>query len=209
MKIALIGASGRIGGYIAAELSRRGHHVTGLVRRPPVASASNVTFQTVDVFDQHALVNALRGHTVMVSAYRSPPDSPFALVDAVSAMLVGAKSAKVGRFLLVGGAGNLEIQPGVRIADMPDFPAPLRDSATAHQQVLNALRRISDIKWTVISPAENIVQGDSTGTFRIEPRGLLVDRRGQSTITYGDFALAFTDEVEQGRHPNEMLGTGY
>ena len=64
MKVALIGASGNGGSRLLAELSRRGHQVTAIARRPEtIAKLPGVTAQKGDVFDKPGLVNCSRDMT--------------------------------------------------------------------------------------------------------------------------------------------------
>ena len=60
MKVALIGASGNVGSRILAELTRRGHAVTAIVRHPEkVVAGANVTAKKGDVYDRVGLADLL------------------------------------------------------------------------------------------------------------------------------------------------------
>src|SRR5688500_2795767 len=117
MSIALIGATGHIGSRLLAELSSRGHTVTAIVRNPEkVPALPGVTAVKGDVFDQDGLATLLAGHDVAISAVHFSASDPAALIDAV-------KQAGVKRYLVVGGAGSLEVAPGVKLVDTKEFPA--------------------------------------------------------------------------------------
>src|SRR5262249_31251984 len=116
MKIAVIGASGNAGSRITAELARRGHVVTAIARRPEkIAKAAGVIPASGDAADEAGLAALLRGHDVAVSSIHFLASDPAKLIGA-------AKASNIGRYLVVGGAGSLEVAPGVRLVTTPTFP---------------------------------------------------------------------------------------
>jgi putative NADH-flavin reductase len=117
MKIAVIGASGNAGSRIVAELARRGHIVTAIARNPErIAQLANVTAKQGDIFDAAAMATLLAGHDAAISSIHFLDSDPEKLIGA-------AKAAGLGRYLVVGGAGSLEVAPGVRLVTTPTFPA--------------------------------------------------------------------------------------
>jgi uncharacterized protein len=117
MEVALIGASGQGGSRLLAELTRRGHQVTAIARQPDkIPAGPGVTAKKGDVFDKAGLVHLLRGHDAVVSAVHFTASDPKLLIEAV-------KEAGVKRYFVVGGAGSLEVAPGVKLVDTPQFPA--------------------------------------------------------------------------------------
>lgn len=203
MKAAIIGGSGRAGTEISAELARRGHHVTAISRHPEKAIiADGVTAIAGDVNHPAALANAIRGHDVVVSAVM------FADTDAAS--LVGVvRASGVPRYLVVGGAGSLEVAPGVPFIAMPDFPEIARIEAGKGADFLDYLRGVQDIDWTFLSPSAYFFVGDRKGSFRLGKDALLVDADGNSSISYADYAIALVDEIEQPRHSRTRFTVGY
>ncbi len=120
MKIALIGATGNVGAAILDELVRRGHDVTAIVRHPEkVPSLKGVTAQKGDVFDGNGLASLLKGHDVAISSVHFTASDP-------EILLASVKDSGVKRYLVVGGAGSLEIAPGVTLVSSPDFPPSTR-----------------------------------------------------------------------------------
>jgi len=117
MKIAVVGASGQAGSRIVAELSRRGHQVTAIARNPDkIATLPQVTAVKGDADDQAGLTELFRGHDAAISSIHFLASDPAKLIGA-------AKASGVGRYLVVGGAGSLEVAPGVRLVTTPAFPA--------------------------------------------------------------------------------------
>jgi uncharacterized protein len=202
MKVALIGATGNAGSRILAELSRRGHEVTAIVRNPDrVPTEAHVTARKGDVSDEGPLSELLAGHDVAVSAVRFAQSDPHKLIGA-------ARSSGVARYLVVGGAGSLEVAPGVRLVDTPDFPSAYKAEASAGAAFLDLLRQERELDWTYISPSAMFVPGERTGRFRLGRDKLLANENG-SSISFEDYAIALVDEVEKPVHSRQRFTVGY
>jgi putative NADH-flavin reductase len=203
MKIAVIGASGNAGSRITAELTRRGHSVTAIVRNPEkIAAQANVTPAKGDVSDQAGLVRLVSGHDAVISSVRFLASDPAKLIAA-------AKESKVGRYLVVGGAGSLEVAPGVRLVTTPGFPAAYKAEAEAGGAFLDLLRAEKELSWTFLSPSALFVAGERTGKFRLGTDQLLTGSDGKSSISFEDFAVALADEIERPAHIRQRFTVGY
>lgn len=203
MKVAIIGGTGRAGTEISAELARRGHHVTAIARHPDAALDDPlVTAVQGDVNDPAALLEAIRGHDVVVSAVMFADTDPAALVGVV-------RDSGVARYLVVGGAGSLEVAPGVPLITTPDFPEVAKVEAGKGAVFLDYLRDVEDIDWTYLSPSAYFFVGDRKGSFRLGKDALLVDGDGNSSISYADYAIALVDEIETPQHSRERFTVGY
>lgn len=201
-KIALIGASGNAGARILKELSDRGHVVTGIARNPEkIASLPGVTAVAGDVFDVEGLADILKGHDAVISSVHFLASDPDKLIAAV-------RASGVTRYLVVGGAGSLEVAPGKRLVDQPDFPAAYHAEASKGAEFLDILRGIDDLDWTFLSPAAMFVPGERTGTFRLGTDQLLVGEGG-SSISFEDYAVALVDEIEAPKHIRQRFTVGY
>lgn len=202
MKIALIGATGRAGSPILQELVRRGHQVTAIVRNPEKVQAQvNVTPKKGDVFDRDDLATLLKGHDAAISAVHFLQSDPRKLIDAV-------KASGVKRYLVVGGAGSLEVAPGVMLVSTPEFPAAYNDEATKGGEFLDLLRQEKDLDWTFLSPSALFFEGPRTGMFRLGKDQLLTNEKG-SSISFADYAIALADEVEKPAHSRQRFTVGY
>jgi len=203
MKIAVAGASGRAGSEITRELSRRGHAVTAIARNPEkIAALPNVTPTKGDVLDQSGLAKLWAGHDVAVSSVH------FLASDALK-LIGAAKDSKVGRYLVVGGAGSLEVTPGVRLVTTPTFPAQYKTEAEKGAAFLDLLRLQKDLNWTFLSPSALFAEGERTGKFRLGTDQLLTDASGKSWISFADFAVALADEIERPAHARARFTVGY
>lgn len=200
--IALIGASGNVGSRILKELSDRGHQVTAIARTPEkIQSLQGVTAVGGDVKDGKGLTALLEGHDAVVSSVRFTDMEFGLLIDAVRA--VGVK-----RYLVVGGAGSLDVAPGQRLVDQPDFPAQYKSEALAGAAFLDQLRTVDDVDWTFLSPSALFVPGERTGRFRLGKDELLTTETG-SSISYEDYAIAMADEIEHPKHSRQRFTVGY
>ncbi|TQI74681.1 hypothetical protein FHT98_2443 [Bosea sp. AK1] len=203
MKVVLIGASGFIGSRLLAELSARGHAVTAIVRNPEkIAALAGVTAIKGDVFDKDGLAKLLAGHDAVISAVHFSASDPQLLLAAV-------KQSGVKRYLVVGGAGSLEVAPGVKLFDTREFPAIYLDEARKGGVFLDLLKQDQDLDWTFLSPSALIQPGERTGQFRLGTDQLLVDDKGNSSISAEDYAIALVDELEKPAHSRRRFTVGY
>ncbi|MFK3776750.1 NAD(P)-dependent oxidoreductase [Agrobacterium sp. NPDC089420] len=201
-KIALIGASGNAGSRILKELSDRGHQVTAIARSPEkIAKLPNVVAEKGDVFDQAGLSQLLKGHDAVISSVHFTASDPVTLIEAV-------RASGVQRYLVVGGAGSLEIAPGQRVVDLPDFPAAYKAEATKGAEFLDLLKQEKQLDWTFLSPSAEFVPGERTGKFRIGKDSLLSNDEG-SRISFEDYAIALVDEIEKPQHSRQRFTVGY
>ena len=202
MNVALIGATGNIGSRILAELISRGHEVTAIARNPAsLEGQPGVTAKTGDVFDQDGLAKLLAGHDAVISSVHFTASDPVKLIEAVHA-------SGVKRYLVVGGAGSLEVAPGVKLIDTPHFPAEYKAEAAAGSAFLDRLRGETELDWTFLSPSAMIGPGTRTGTFRLGHDQLLANESG-SSISYEDYAVALIDELETPAHSRKRFTVGY
>lgn len=203
MKIAVIGASGNAGSRITTELARRGHSVTAIARHPEkIASGANVTPTRGDVMDQAGLARLLAGHDAAISSVHFLASDPAKLIGA-------AKESKVGRYLVVGGAGSLEVAPGVRLVTTPGFPVAYKAEAEKGAAFLDLLRAEKELNWTFLSPSALFTAGERTGKFRLGIDQLLTSADGKSSISFEDFAVALADEIERPAHIRQRFTVGY
>jgi putative NADH-flavin reductase len=214
MKVAIIGANGNIGSRIVEEALNRGHVVTGIARNPEKLAFThpNLTFVKGDAFNTDELAELLKGHDAVVSSFgvdwSKPETFPnFSIV--AQSVVDAAKQAGVKRVINVGGAGSLEIAPGVQLVDSPNFPAKYKLAANEQRNSLEVFRKEKDLDWTFFSPALVIEPGVKTGKFRIGKDNPVFDEHGVSRITYDDYAVALVDELEEPKFIKQRFTIGY
>ena len=216
MKIALIGATGFIGSALLSEALARGHHVTAMVGHPEkLVVAKNLTATTLDVqnlADVKAKMNpGAGGFDVVLSAFSGHANSDTLgyYVAGIKNVIQAAKDNQIARLMVVGGAGSLEVAPGVQVIDTPGFPAEYKASAEGARQALHLLRAEEKLNWTILSPSAMIAPGQRTGTYRVGGDQLLMDANGNSHISVDDYAKAMIDELENARYPRQRFTVGY
>ena len=203
MKIAVIGASGNAGSRITAELAARGHAVTAIARNPEkIEKLAGVVPTKGDASDEAGLTQLLGGHDAAISSIHFLASDPAKLIGA-------AKASGVGRYLVVGGAGSLEVAPGVRLVTTPGFPAQYKAEAGKGADFLDLLRQEKELNWTFLSPSALFAPGERTGRFRLGTDQLLTAADGKSWISFEDFAVALADEIERPAHIRRRFTVGY
>lgn len=201
-KVALIGASGNVGTRLLKELSDRSHEVTTIARSPEkIAALPRVTAVKGDVNNATSLAGLIRGHDAVISATRFVGTEFTVLATALC-------QAGVARWLVVGGAGSLEVAPGKRLLDRPDFPEAYKEEAISGAAALDLLRGIEDLGWTFLSPSAMFVPGERTGKFRFGKNELLSSET-DSSISFEDYAIAMIDELETPQHICQRFTVGY
>ena len=204
-KVAVISANGRVGSLVVKELVERGYDVTGFGRK-----AQNTTVaQTYIQKDLFELTKAdLAEFEVIVDAFGTfAPETLHLHVEVIkhlTALLAGTKT----RLLIVGGAGSLYVDPEhkTQLVDTPDFPAEFYALAKTQTDALTELRKHDDVDWTFISPAADFqVDGKRTGKYILAGEELTLNDRGESIISYADYALAMADEIQNGDHIKERI----
>jgi len=213
MKIALIGATGFVGSAILQEALNRGHEVTAIVRNPEKLPAHpKLHPQKGDVYDEEEVARLAAGHDAVISAFNpgwSNPDIYNQQVKGTRAIISGVKKAGIKRLLFVGGAGSLEVKPGIQSVDLPGFPSEYKQGALATREALTMLRRETGLEWSFLSPSADVFPGQRTGQFRLGTDQLLKDAKGESRISVQDYAMAMIDEVEKPQHVRQRFTAGY
>jgi putative NADH-flavin reductase len=212
MKIALIGASGFVGGSILKEAIARGHSVTAIVRdATKITAAPGVTVVAADVSDTGRLTGVLAGNDVAISAFNGgwgDPDIYAKHLKGSKDIVAAAKAAGV-RLIVVGGAGSLHAPDGSQLVDSPNFPEAYRDGARAARDALAAIQKESGLEWSFVSPAVLMAPGERTGKFRLGTEQPVADDKGESRISVQDLAVALVDEAETPKHTGKRFTLGY
>ena len=212
MKIAIFGASGRIGSRIVNEALSRGHDVTAVVRRPENYTLIHTHLKVAkgDIFNSQDVETGAFNQDAVVCAYGNTQGMPASTITEVATPLInGLKQVHVKRLIIVGGAGSLEVSPGVQLVDTPDFPEAYKPSALAAREALKIYQKEKELEWTYVSPAAEIAPGERTGHFRTGTNKLITDENGKSFISMEDYAVAIIDEIENPMHKRERFTVGY
>lgn len=204
MKVAVICANGKAGKLIVKEAVERGIDVTAVVRGDNATAAKKVLKK--DLFD---LTDAdVKDFDVVIDAFGAWTEDTLPQHSTSLKHLCDILSGTDTRLLIVGGAGSLYVNPEhtVCVSDGPDFPDVFKPLAAAMAKALGELRERKDVRWTYISPAGDFqADGERTGEYILGGEELTLNSRGESIISYADYAIAMVDEAENGDHIQERI----
>lgn len=204
MKIAVICANGRAGRLIVREAVNRGLDVTAVVRGENQTAAQKVLKK--DLFDLTAA--DVEGFDVVVDAFGAWTEDVLPQHSTSLKHLCDILSGTKIRLLVVGGAGSLYVNPEhtVQVMDTPDFPDMFKPLAAAQGKALEELRARKDVRWTFISPAGDFrADGERTGKYILGGEELTLNSKGESIISYADYAIAMIDEAIDGNHIQKRI----
>lgn len=215
MKISVIGGTGFIGSKIVEEAARRGHDVIAISRSVDQDDLPDgATAVPTDVFETDALADVIKDTEAVIHSFTTPKslgvDERVQLQKKGTASIIEAvKKAGIKRLLAVGGAGTLEIAPGVRFMDSYIFPKIWEGGAQSTAPIKEMLSEETDFEWTSLSPPHHIVPGERTGRYRVGLDKMVCDETGQSKISVDDYAVAMIDELESSQHSGRRFTAAY
>ncbi|SNW04467.1 putative NADH-flavin reductase [Staphylococcus muscae] len=202
MKLGIIGASGKLGQLITKEAIDRGHEVTAIVRNKAKVTNDNIAVIEKDIFD--LTQNDFKDFDVVVNAFGAPLGEEQIHVDAGNVLIEAAKGIDT-RLIVVGGAGSLFVDEAktTRLLETPEFPEVFKPTAVGSLRNLEILEKTTGLTWTFLSPAADFdYEGKRTGTYQLGKDNVIVNAKGDSYISYADYAIALVDEAEYGRFIN-------
>ncbi|NQZ30130.1 MAG: NAD(P)-dependent oxidoreductase [Oceanospirillaceae bacterium] len=212
MKIAIIGAAGWIGNEVLQEAKSRGHQIIALVRDPSKITQSDVEVRAFDITDNsQSLAAAVLDADVVVSSVSGRHNNDHSIFSiAAKRYLTELPQSSVNRLVWVGGAGSLEVAPGVQLVNTEHFPEEYKAEALGMGDALKVFKQSdSRLNWTFISPAAVLFPGEKSGHYRTGKDQLLVDSAGDSKISGSDFAVALVDEIESAQNPQQRICVAY
>lgn len=204
MKLAVVAANGRVGRLVVKEAAERGFDVTAFVRSENKTAATKVVQK--DLMDLEPA--DLAGFDAVVDAFGTWNPEEFSQQTVTSQHLCDVLSGTDTRLLIVGGAGSLYVNPEhtLQLLQTPDFPAEYVATATSQADELAALRKRDDVEWTFVSPAADFqAEGPRTGSYLLAGEEFTTNDRGESAVSYADYAIAMVDEIESGDHIQQRI----
>lgn len=203
-RIAVVAANGKAGSLIVEEAVKRGMDVTAFVRGENKTVAEKALAKDI----MGIAAEDLAGFDAVVDAFGAWTPETLPQHSATLAHLCDAAAGTDVRLLVVGGAGSLYVNPEhtAQVSDGPDFPDAFKPLAAAMAKALEELRERDDVKWTYISPAGDFqAEGERTGAYILAGEELTLNDRGESIISYADYAIAMVDEIESGDHVQQRI----
>lgn len=204
MKIAVIGANGKAGKLIVAEALNRGEDVTAVVRNENKSAAKKVIVKDIMSLNK----DDLKGFDVVIDCFGAWTPETLPLHTTTSQHLCDILSGTDTRLLIVGGAGSLYTDKThtMQLFKTPEFPAEYLPTATAQSNELDELRKRNDVKWTFVSPAADFqAEGERTGKYILAGEEFTLNSKGESVISYADYAIAMVDEATKGNHIQQRI----
>lgn len=204
IKMAVVAANGRAGSKIVAEAVNRGIEVTAIVRHQKESPAQHTLIKdlfeltTEDVQDFDVLVDAFGAFTL-----ENLPEHMVSIKH-----LTDILSHVSTRLLIVGGAGSLYTDKDHKqqLKDSAEFPKEALPLARIMSQTLEQLRLRNDVRWTYVSPAANfLADGPRTGHYLLRGEEYSTNSKGESSISYADYAIGLVDEALSGEHIHQRI----
>ena len=202
--IAVVAANGRVARKVITEPNQRGWDVTAFVRKEAPSEAQHVIVK--DIFD--LTKDDLTGFDAVVDAFGAWTEETLPQHSTTLAHLCDILAGTETRLLIVGGAGSLYLDGThtTQVKDAPNFPSEFLPLATAMGKALAELRQRNDVNWTYISPAGDFqADGARTGKYLLAGEEFTLNSKGESIISYADYAIAMVDEIEKGNHVKERI----
>lgn len=205
MKIAVVAANGRVSQKVIEEAIGRDFEVKAFGRGSENKTIAKDYVQK-DIMD--LTKEDLAGFDAVVDGFGAWKDEEQPMHVTTSQHLCDILSGTDTRLVIVGGAGSLYVNPEhtIQVKDGADFPAIFMPLANAMGEELDELRKRSDVNWTFISPAGDFqADGERTGKYILGGEELVLNSKGESVISYADYAIAMVDEIEKGNHIKERI----
>ena len=196
-KVAVVCAAGKEGRLLVDEAVSRGYDVTGFVRGSDKVANPKAKTVVKDLFDLTR--EDLIGFDAVIDAFGAWTPETLPLHRTSLKHLCDVLSGTKVRLLVVGGAGSLYVNPEhtVQVKDLESFPAMFKPLADMQGAALDDLRKRSDVQWTYLSPAGDFVaDGERTGEYLLGGEEYFVNDKGESRLSYADYAIAMVDEIE-------------
>ena len=220
LDILIYGASGEVGERLLNEALRRNHHVTAVSRDTSRIAAPRPHLEVVegDVLDPDSVRELVAGRDLVLLSVRGAaggsrdPGQTVHLLG-IRALVTALRAEPAGktRLLIVGGAGSLEVRPGVTYAEsIPRLfylfvPRGLRQEIEGHRLALEFLATVDDVHWTYVSAPKKLKPGPRTGNYILGGEAMPYDSAGRSAISMKDFAVAMLDVAENGGYAGSHL----
>jgi len=204
MRIAVVAANGKAGKRIVEEAVNRGMDVTAIVRGENKTVAKKAVVK--DLFDLTS--EDLGGFDVVVDAFGNWTPEAINLIPAATVHMAKVLTGSNTRLLVVGGAGSLYVDPEhtKTVVDVTPFPEAATPVVNGHGKALEELRKFGNVNWTYVSPAGDFqADGERTGKYILGGEELVLNSKGESVISYADYAIAMVDEIESGKHIKERI----
>ena len=207
MKIAIIGANGKLGTRVTKQALDRGMEVKGFIYDGETSDerAQIVKKSLFDVTKED-----LADCDVMISAYGSGFNADPALNHQAFLKYIELNDDTDRHLIAIGGAGSLftDETHTTYCYETPEHPEFLRGISKNIKLGIDELKKTTNMNWTVVCPSSFFdSEGVLTKNYQVGTEGhLIFNEEGKSYVTYNDLAMAMLDIAEQNTY-NQMQVT--
>lgn len=196
--IGIIGVTGMVGSDLAREAVRRGHTVIGVSRHgAPETPLAGVEYRVGDFADTDAVMDLANSVDVLIITTASGrATGDWAPVLSAHEALI--KRQPTTRLFVVGGAGGLRDDEGVRLIDNGFIPEDYAEPRVFARVLDMYLHSNPELNWVMQVPAITIEPGQASEQYVLGG-----DHAAGTLVTTGTFARAAIDEIEQPAHSRE------
>ncbi|MGE7624759.1 NAD(P)-dependent oxidoreductase [Viridibacillus sp. NPDC096237] len=205
MKIAIFGATGRVGHDVLQRALADGHKVTALVRSlEKLKPHANLQIIKGDLKNYEDVVQVIEQADAVISAVGT--DKTITLSEGVPNIIRAMKQLNIKRIVTIGTAGILDsrAESGKLRFQSSESKRQLTFAAEEHAKAFRALEA-SDLNWMIACPTY-LPDGPATGVYRTEKNRLPLD--GEK-ITVGDTAHFVYRELFQNEFNHSRVGLAY
>lgn len=183
MKLAIFGATGRVGGEFLKQALADGHHVKALVRSEKLEPHPNLEIIVGDVRKAEDIEKTIADTTAVFSALGT--DRTTTLSEAAPMIVNSMESHNIKRIITIGTAGilNSRLSPGLLRYEGGDSKRKMTFAAEEHEAVYRLFEK-TNLHWTIVCPTY-LPDGGARGNYRTEKN--LLPEEGKE-ITVGDTA---------------------
>lgn len=206
MKLLIIGASGKLGEILCSEGKSRGHYICAAVRREYTGPKVDEVL-IKDLFD--ITKDDVKGYDGIVSAFGGginvDPTINRKAINHLASLVMGT-----GMYLvLVGGAGSLytDSRHATLVYETKEHPEVLREISKNIYKGYLDLKEMWNVNYCFVCPSLSFeYMRNKQGIYQVGTEGeVIFSSKGESRVSYKDFATAMIDEVENRRYDNKLI----
>ncbi|OWR27734.1 hypothetical protein CDO73_21330 [Saccharibacillus sp. O23] len=205
MRIAVLGATGRVGGHIVEYALRGGHEVSALVRdRGKIDPREGLTVIEGNVLNEKDVKRVLEKADAVISALNT--DGTTTLSDSMPIILDVMHEFGIRRIVTIGTAGILQsrTEPDRLRYESNESRRRSTRAAEEHRRVYELLSA-TDLEWTIVCPTY-LPDGEYTGQYRVEKDYL---PEGGKEISVADTAEFAYRQIEDRSYVGARVGIAY
>ncbi|WP_372867711.1 NAD(P)-dependent oxidoreductase [Planomicrobium okeanokoites] len=204
MKLAIFGATGRVGSEILNRALEDGHQVTALQRSPKLDKHPNLETVFGNVREGKDIERVITGADAVFSALGT--DKTTTLTDALPFIIESMERHGIKRIITIGTAGilNSRLEDGKLRYQGGDSNRKMTFAAEEHEKAFRLLEQ-SNLEWTIVCPTY-LPDGEAKGGYRVEKDFLPEGGKEISTGDTGEFAYR---QLEESTFVRSRVGIAY